>query len=350
MFFASDNAGPVAPEIITALAEANEGYSMAYGHDPRSESVRALIRDVFEAPDAFVEFAPTGTAANALNLGCLAKPWDSIFCHKDAHINVNESGASEFYTGGAKLTPLAGDNGKIDPKALAEAMATIAAGASADTTCGPLSLTQATEFGTVYALDEIRDLTRIAKSFGVPCHMDGARFANALVALRCSPAEMSWKSGIDALSFGGTKNGMVGAEAVIFFNPDLGRDFAHRRLRGGHMVSKQRFMAAQYAAYLKQDLWLDLAERANRAAQHLKAGLQQIEHVEIHNQPDVNIIFASWPRRVHIRARNAGAQYYLANETDWDRGDDTAMLSARLVCNWATSEKEIEDFLALIDT
>jgi len=348
MFFASDNAGPAAPEIVAAIATANQGYSLGYGQDTRTDAARAQIRKLFEAPEAIVEFAPTGTAANALILGCLAKPWDSVFCHADAHINVNESGATEFYSGGAKLTPLPGENGTIDPQALSDAMSAIRKGGPADTSCGPLSLTQATEFGSVYALDAIRELTRIAKSFGVPCHMDGARFANALAALGCSPAEMSWKAGIDALSFGGTKNGMIGAEAVIFFNSELARDLAHRRLRGGHMVSKQRFMAAQYAAYLDRGLWLELAARANRAAELLEHGLRAIPDVEIRNRRDVNILFAAWPRGAHRRARAAGAQYYLDDETRWDEGDDAAMLSARLVCNWATSEKDIGELLALI--
>jgi len=348
MFFASDNAGPVAPEIMAAIVAENEGYAMAYGHDRTSKNAISRIREVFEAPDAVVFFVPTGTAANALSLGTIAKPWDAIFCSRDAHIEVHECGAAEFYTGGAKLVALDGVAGKIDPQALQEAMERRGTDPEVETTRGPLSLTQATDLGAVYTLGELKKLTEIAHSYGSVCHMDGARFANALVSLDASPAEMSWKSGIDVLSFGGTKNGLMGAEAVIFFRPDLVRDFEKRRLRGAHMASKQRFQAAQYMAYLQDGLWRDLARRANRSAEKLEVALKGVPHVSVLHERQANIIFAEWPRSAHVRARNSGAAYYMIDRKSLNEGPGNENLAARLVCNWASTDADIEQFIALL--
>ncbi|MFQ5439320.1 MAG: threonine aldolase family protein [Paracoccaceae bacterium] len=343
MFFASDNAGPVAPSVMQAIAKANTGYAMPYGEDPLTTHTRDMIRDLFEAPKAEVFLVPTGTAANALALGTIARPWDAIYCHPDAHIAVHENNAAGFYTGGARLVTVKGPSCRIDPGALKAAIA-----AQDAPSPGVVSLTQVTDLGTVYTLDEIRDLTGIARRSGAVSHMDGARFANALVALGCTPAEMSWKAGIDVLSFGGTKNGMLGAEAVIFFKPSLAPDFATRRLRGGHMVSRQRFMAAQFIACLKDDLWLDLAGRSNSTAERLETRLRAVPDLRFLHERHANIIFAAWPRRRHRAARAAGAVYYTIPEDANPNGPDDEMLTARLVTNWATTHEDVEQFTRVL--
>jgi len=213
---------------------------------------------------------------------------------------------------------------------------------------GALSITNATESGTIYTPAEVAELTAIAKADGVPTHMDGARFANALVRLGCTPAELTWKAGVDILSFGGTKNGLLGVEAVVLFNPDLAWEFELRRKRGGHLFSKHRFLSAQMEAYLTNDLWLKLATKANRAADKLAAGILKVPGASLSHPVEANAIFASWPRKGHRAAQEAGAKYYLWPFEQPLDGPDSEMMSARLVCNWATSDAEIDQFLALI--
>jgi len=339
MYFASDNAGPVIPEAFEAMARVNQGYAYAYGNDPYSESIRAQIRDLFEAPQAEVFFVPSGTAANALALASITRPFEAIFTHENAHIEMSEANAAEFFTGGAKLVTLAGTGGKIDPAALNLAVEARARG-GVDTQRGPLSLTQVSDLGAVYDLDHIRALTGIADEFGLATHMDGARFANALVHLGCTPAEMTWKSGIDVLSFGGTKNGLMAAEAVVFFKPKLAAEFAIRRLRAGHMLSKQRFIAAQYEAYLEADRWLALARHANEMATVLERELRNVKGVEILQKREANLLFISLPADAHKRAQDADAMYYASPAK-------TGEINARLVCNWATSRADIDQIITL---
>ncbi|MCB1366150.1 MAG: low specificity L-threonine aldolase [Rhodobacteraceae bacterium] len=342
MHFASDNAGPVAPEIMDALIRANDGHAMAYGTDHLTQALESRLRELFEAPEARVFLLTTGTATNVLALATLTDPWQSVFCHRDAHIEVSECNAPEFYTGGAKLIGVDGPTGKIDPGALRSAMASLSDQASPDTRCGTVSLTQVTDLGGVYTLDHIRAVTDIAREFGVPAHMDGARFANALVELDCSPAGMTWRAGIDALSFGGTKNGLMSAEAVIFFNPAHAYEFEHRRRRGAHLSSKQRYIAAQYLAYLDDGLWLDLARRANRAAARLEAGLKGLAGVTLVHPREANMLFTELARPIHARLRDAGAVYYASKAS---RDDHVA---ARLVTNWATTDADVDAFLAIV--
>jgi len=273
MFFASDNAGPAHPKVMEALMAANEGYAMGYGADPIMDDVRAKMRDVFEAPDAMVHLAATGTAANVLILGTITNPWDTVFCTPMSHINVDECNAPEFYTG-AKLTLVDAVDAKMTPDALERAILAEGNRGVHGPQRGPVSITQVTERGTVYSLEEIRALTDVAKAYGLQTHLDGARFTNALVALGCTPAEMSWKAGIDAVSFGGTKNGVLGAEACILFDPTKTMEFELRRKRGAHLFSKHRYLSAQMQAYLADDLWLDLAGRANNSAARLAEGLR----------------------------------------------------------------------------
>lgn len=345
MFFASDNAGPVHPDILAALAEANDGYAMPYGADPLMAEVRDRIRDIFEAPDAAVYLVATGTAANVLALATLTQPFETVFCSPVAHIHEDECNAPEFFTGGAKLTLVPGGD-KMTSEAL---RATIAAEETRDVhgpKRGPVSITQVTERGSVYTLSELAALTDVAKSFGLPVHLDGARFANALVALGCTPAEMTWKIGVDAVSFGGTKNGCMGVEAVILFDPARAREFELRRKRGAHLFSKHRYLSAQMAAYLRGDLWRSLAGRANAACTELATGLREVGAEFLHS-PDANMIFARFPRAAHQRLHDAGAKYYIW-EGDLDGDDPGEMLAARLVCDWSAPAENTARFLDLI--
>jgi threonine aldolase len=344
MNYASDNAGPVHPKVMDAILRANDGYAASYGADALMDRVRDRIRDIFEAPEAAVYLVATGTAANSLSLACLAQPWQTVFCHPHAHIQEDECGAPEFFTGGSKLTPVSGGNGKIDPEALRAAIRAEESRGVHGVQRGPVSLTQATEKGSVYSLSELHTLTGIADSFGLPVHMDGARFSNAIVSLGCTPAEMTWKARIDAVSFGGTKNGLMGVEAVILFDPARAWEFELRRKRSAHLFSKHRFLSAQMAAYLEDGLWLDLAGQSNAACRRLADGLKATGQAMLSSEPAANIIFADWPRRVHQRLHAKGAKYYVWNgELD---GDPDEPLTARLVCDWSSSEEDADAFLS----
>lgn len=343
MFFASDNGGPVPRQILDALARANQGYAMPYGNDDLTANIQNRIRDLFEAPDAVVHLVGTGTAANALILGTLANPWDGIFCTPMAHIVEDECNAPEFYSDGAKLIHVPAKGGKMQPEALAEVILETG-GSVHNAQRGPLSLTNVTEDGTLYTLEEIRALTDIAQSHGIATHLDGARFANALVALDCAPADMTWRAGIDAVSFGGTKNGLMGVEAAIFFNPDHGREFELRRKRGAHLFSKGRFLAAQMDGYLTDDLWLDLARQANGHCARLAAGLAATPGVRLLNPAPANLLFAEMPRALHQRLHEAGARYYLHGELDGPADD---RLTARFVCDWSIGDG-VEALLAAL--
>ena len=348
MFFASDNGAAAHPKILDALLKTNSGYRSAYGADAEMEAAQNEIRRIFEAPQAAVYLVATGTAANALSLACITEPWQTIYCHRNAHIEEDECGAPEFFTNGAKLTLLDGDHAKIDPSALINAIEFTARAGVHNVQRGALSITQATENGTIYSLDEIKALTDIAKKTGLNSHLDGARFANAMVALGCTPAEMTWKAGIDVVSFGATKNGCMGVEAVILFDPDLAWEFELRRKRGGHLFSKHRFLSAQMNAYLKDGLWLDLARHANSMAETLETGLQGLNTFRLDHPRGANMVFASFPRAAHARAQDAGAYYYHWPMDQSLEGDPDALISCRLVCSWQTQVKDIDEFTALI--
>ena len=345
MHFASDNAGPAHPQIIEALAKANEGYAMGYGADPIMAEVRTRLRDVFEAPEAEVFLVATGTTANSLALATLTKPWETIFCAPTAHIHEDECNAPEFYTGGAKLT-IVGRDDKMTAESLRRAILAEETRGVHGPQRGPVSITQVTERGQIYTLDELSALTATAHEFGLQSHLDGARFANALVALGCSAAEMTWKLGIDAVSFGGTKNGCLGVEAVLFFDPVHAWEFELRRKRAGHLFSKHRFLSAQMAGYLERDLWLDNARRANMACARLAKGLRALPGVSFDYEPQANIIFLHMPRAMHQRLQAAGAVYYVLGG-DVENGPPDEQLPARLVCDWSMSDDGIDRFLDL---
>jgi threonine aldolase len=346
MDFASDNAAGVAPAILDAIGRVNTGFAIAYGDDALTQRLERRFSEVFER-DVAVFLVTTGTAANALALAHLTPPWGAVLCHAEAHAIVHECGAPEFFGGGLRLHGLEGGGGKLAPK-------TVAAGLDQHFGLHPhqmvpaaLSLTQASELGTVYRPDEIAALSGLAHGHGMTVHMDGARFANAVARLAATPAEASWKAGVDVLSFGATKGGALAAEAVVFFDPARAATMAERRKRGGQLVSKHRFIAAQFEAFLADDLWLRLAAHANRMADRLGAHLASIKLVPLW-PVEANMLFVLLPQGLHERLQAAGAHYYVIHT---DRTDPATVppghVLVRLVTSFATTESEIEKFTAL---
>ncbi len=344
MYFASDNSGPVHPEVMAALVEANDGYQMAYGADTLMDEVRARIRDIFEAPEAAVYLVATGTAANSIALATLSEPFQTIFCTPVAHIHEDECNAPEFYTSGAKLTLVPGGD-KMTADALRTSIASEESRGVHGPQRGPVAITQVTERGSVYTLAELEELCAVAKSYDLPVHLDGARFANALVALNCSAADMTWKAGVDAVSFGGTKNGLLGVEAVVFFDPKHAWEFELRRKRGAHLFSKHRYLSAQMAGYLREGLWLRSARQANDNAARLAEGLRA-KGAEFLHEPQANMIFAVMPRSKHHALFDKGAKYHLWGGSM--EGDPDEMLACRMVCDWSISPEQIDQFLELV--
>jgi threonine aldolase len=345
MNFASDNAAGIVPQVLAAIAQANEGAALAYGGDPWTERAERRLADLFEREVA-VFLVATGTAANALALAHLTPPWGAVLCHEQAHIATDECGAPEFYGGGIKLVGLAGDGGKIAPATLEHALDSRSWGGPHHVSPAVLSLSQATEAGTVYRPHEVRELADIAHARGLMVHIDGARFGNALARMNASPAQATWMAGVDALSFGATKGGALAAEAVVFFDRARATGMSERRKRGGHLVSKHRFVAAQIEAYLADDLWLALAHHANAMADRLAAGLAAAGLVSVW-PVEANEIFVALPPRVDARLKAAGATYYpwTVNNGSESTHDGTLV---RLVTSFATTPEEIERFLAIV--
>jgi threonine aldolase len=342
MEFASDNTSGTAPEIMAALTEVNAGYARSYGNDTVMDGVRAQIRDIFEAPEAEVYLVNNGTTANALSLAIYCPPWGGVYCHATAHVEVDECGAPEFFIGGGKLIKVPGPDGKMTPDALRQAIEGTPHGFVHAIQRGIVTLTNTTETGTVYSVAEINALCAVAKSFELPVHLDGARFANALVTSNASPAEMSWKAGVDVLSFGGTKNGCMGVEAVILFDPSKAWEFELRRKRGGHLFSKHRYLSAQMAAYLTDGLWLRLARAANETAARLESAFRSHPDAQLLYRRDANMVFASFPRALHRKLESAGAHYYFWPGDPAPDGPDDEALGARFVCSWSTTNSEID--------
>jgi threonine aldolase len=346
MNFASDNTAGIAPEILAAIGRANAGFALGYGNDDWTKTVEARIAEVFEREVA-VFLVPTGTAANALSVAHLSPPWGALVCHAESHLAVDECGAPEFFGGGLKLFALPGEAAKIAPETLAAALA-LGRGAPHSVTPSVLSLTQATEVGTVYSAAETRALADIAHARELAVHMDGARLGNAIVRLGLTPAQATWQAGIDVLSFGATKGGAMAAEAIVFFDPARAAGMSSRRKRGGHLVSKHRFAAAQFEAYLRDDLWLRLARHANDAADRLAARLAALQ---IHAvwPVEANEVFVALPNDADARLKAAGATYYLWPTESLPRnaviGEDRVLV--RLVTSFATSDADIDRFAAL---
>jgi len=336
MNFASDNTSGAAPEILAALAAANEGAASSYGADPITARLEAKLADLFEHEVAVFPVA-TGTAANALALAALVPPWGGVFCHPMAHIECDEANAPEFYSGGAKLLAIDGPDGKLGAADLA---ARLPGGLGNVHHAQPaaVSLTQATECGTAYRADEIRAIATVAHRHGLAVHVDGARFANALVHLKASPADLTWRAGVDVLSFGATKNGAMGAEAIVFFDPARARELPFRRKRAGHLFSKMRFLSAQLDAYVTDDLWLRNAGHANAAAARLAAGLTALPGVTLRYPVEANELFVEMPDAMIVGLADAGARFY--------RWPHEASTCIRLVTSWNTPDAEVADFLA----
>lgn len=342
MDFSSDNAESWAPEILTALAAAGNGPVAAYGNDPLTSAVARRFDELFEREVA-VFFVATGTAANSLAFASLCPPYGAIFVHEAAHVQIDECGAPEFFTGGAKLIPLAGMHGKVAPTTLSQALSHFYDGFVHHSQPSVLSLTQASEAGTVYTPTEIKALAEVAHSRRMAVHVDGARFANALVHLGCTPAQATWQAGVDVMSFGATKNGCLAAEAVVFFDPAQAQSFAYLRKRSGHLLSKHRLLSAQMLAYLTDDLWLHLARHANTMATHLGDELGRIEGVELWHPVQANEVFVSFPGAVALRLLEKGASFH-----PWQvPGDPAGGHMCRLVTSFQTAADDIDRFIDL---
>ena len=309
MNFRSDNTAGASEKVLAALIAANGGSQPSYGVDEFTQRAEAKLAAIFEREVA-VFLVTTGSAANSLSLACLTPPWGAVLCHAESHISEDECGAPEFYSGGAKIIGLPGIGCKLTPEIVARQLERMPSGSLRNVQPSALSLTQSTEAGTVYSVAEISALTEVARSRGLGVHMDGARFANALLTLGCTPAEMTWKAGIDVLSFGATKNGCLAAEAVIFFDKAKSVEMAFRRKRSGHTLSKGRLLGAQLEAYLDNDHWLDLASQANRAAARLEEALLALPGVRIGWPRQANEVFAILPQEVDRRLRAAGIVYH----------------------------------------
>src|SRR5881227_3414274 len=300
--FASDNTAPICPEAWAALQEANTDYAAAYGEDRWTARVYDRIREIFET-DCDVYFVFTGTAANALALAQVCQSFRSIICHQNAHIQTDECGAPEFFTGGSKLLLVGGGNGKID---IGEAKVLLARQNELHShKPGVISIAEATEFGTVYNCDEIAAIAGLARSYQLSLHMDGARFANAVASLNCSPRTITWEVGVDVLCFGGTKNGTVAGELVIFFNKEVSREFDYRVKQAGQLGSKMRFLAAPWMGLLKGDIWLRNAHHANATARHLADCLRNEANIEIVFPVDANAVFVRMSEQLvgHLQSR-----------------------------------------------
>jgi threonine aldolase len=340
MNFASDNTAGVAPEILDAIVAANAGYALGYGNDDWTLGVERRLSEIFEREVAAF-LVPTGTAANALALSQVVPPYGAVYCHDTAHIVTDECGAPEFFTGGAKMMRLPGADGKITPAQVADAVAFAEDMGVHHVKPAGLSLSQATEWGTVYGLAEVSALAAVAKRYDLPVHMDGARLANALVHLGCTPAEATWKSGVDVLSLGATKNGALCAEAVIFFDRQRARDFERRRKQAGHLWSKLRFVSAQLVAYFENGLWLANAGHANAMAQALAQGLGRIAGASLLQPVDANEVFVALPEATVAALENQGFGFYR-----WPLCPVSEGVAIRLVTSYATPQAQVDEFLA----
>jgi len=342
MYFASDNTAGIAPEILAAIGKANSGYALGYGNDAWTARVERRFAEIFEREVA-VFLVPTGTVANALAIAHMAPPWGAVLCHAESHIATDECGAPEFFGGGLKLIGLRGEGAKVSAETLRAALERGQWGGPHHVSPGVLSLSQATECGTVYRVAETKELAEIAHKHGMTVHMDGARLGNALARMNVSPAEMTWKAGVDALSFGATKGGAMGAEAVIFFDAKRGAEMQSRRKRGGGLASKHRFIAAQMEAFLADDLWMRLARHANAMADALAAGLTEAGCKPVW-PVEANEVFAPITAEMDKRLKAAGAMYY-----PWPgEGLPKDRILVRLVTSFQTTKDDVEKFLSLV--
>ena len=332
MNFSSDTSAPAHPNVLAAIARVNSGMEPSYGADSVTARVRLLLKDVFETDDFDVWMTASGTASNALALSCFCPPTGAVLCHEEAHIQRDERGAPEFFSGGGKLSLLPGKGARIDEAALREALAAIQPGFVHETPAQVLSLTNLSECGLAYSADDVHRFAALAHGHGLTVHLDGARLGNALVKTGSSPAEMSWKAGVDVLTLGLTKTGAMGCELIVLFGKAREKwgELQARAKRSGHMPPKMRFLAAQAEAMLDGGLWLDLAGRANAKATRLAAALIAQPGVHLAYKPDGNEVFVRLPDGLAERLTAAGAKFY-----PWPGG------CHRFVCSWSTTDAEI---------
>lgn len=331
--FRSDNAAGIAPEILAAIESANVGTAIAYGADDITAELETRVRDVFEHDSARVFAVTSGTAANALALSALCPPWGAVLCHETAHIIQNEGGATSLLSAGAVMRGVAGDDFMMSLEGLRDALTSVRWGDPHHSQPAVLSFTQPTDMGTVYDLDHLTALSANARERGLKVHLDGARIANALVRLGCSPADLTWRAGVDAVSLGATKNGGLSAEAVVVFDDAAADELVYRTKRSGHVTSKMRFQSAQLIAYLTDDLWLRLARNANERMAELADGLTKLSDrgVEQINRPDVNMLFVRLSAEQIDALGAAGLLFY-----ELEQG------TIRLVTSWSTTPDDVE--------
>jgi threonine aldolase len=332
----SDNASGAAPEIIEALGAANVGSAGPYGDDQLTARLTETVREVFEHPEARIFSVLSGTAANSLSLSALCPPWGAVLCHESAHILQSEGGATSMFSGGAVMQGLAGAGHRIDPVSIEVAFEQTRWGDPHHSQPSVLSLTLPSDYGTVYTPQQVAGLADQVKARGLRVHIDGARIANAVAALGCTPADLTWRAGVDVLSLGATKNGALSTDAIVCFDPAVAEQLVYRVKRAGHVASKMRFQSAQLQAYLTDDLWLRLATTANAAMARLAAGLAQME-LEFVTQPDVNMLFVHVDDAVADRMQQSGLMFYRMG-----RG------LIRLVTSFRTTDAEVDDALARI--
>jgi threonine aldolase len=338
--FTSDNATPASAEIMAAVDAANSGIVASYGADPYTQRLQTVARDIFETEVAIFPVT-TGSAANALALSQIAPPYGAVYCYEAAHIVTDECGAPEFFTGGAKIIGLPAADGKIRPEQVSDCVAFAQEMGVHHVKPAAVSLTQATEWGTVYDLGQLSAIGAVARQHRLHVHMDGARFANALAHLRCSPAEATWRSGVDVLSLGATKNGALCAEAVVFFNSAIAQDFDRRRKRAGHLWSKMRFLSSQLLAYFHDDHWLNNARHANAMASAMEQGLQKVAGARLLHPVDANEVFVALPERVVGALEHDGFAFYR-----WPLCALDGAIAIRLVTSYATRSVDVEAFIA----
>lgn len=348
MNFASDNWAGAHPKVAESLIRHAGGFAAAYGASEIDRAVEKRFNELFEREVA-VFFVGTGTAANSLALASVNRPGGVSLVHHEAHMIEDECGAPEYFTGGARLHPVDGALGRIDPANLRRELKRFVPGFIHAGQPMAVSITQATEIGTLYSLDDIAGISAIAREHGLPLHMDGARFANALVSLGVSPADMTWRQGVDIVSFGGTKNGCWCAEALVFMDPAQAKDLPFIRKRAAQLFSKTRFIAAQFDSYLEGDLWIELATHANALATRLAGHIRASDHLRLAWDPEANEVFAIMKKSVSEKLKQQGAIFYDWNppRSEMDRVQEDEIF-ARLVTSFATTEEEVDRFGELI--
>jgi len=349
MFFGSDNQTGASSKVLEMIKEANDGYTHSYGDDKWTERAVDELKDVFEC-DLETYFVATGTAANTLALSCLVQPWEQILCHRHSHIFVDESTAVEQITGGARLMPISNGANKITPEQIKNYLNDSGTDVPHNPQAKAISISQASEAGLVYTAEELKAICDTAKEHGLKVHMDGARFANAVAALDCTPAELSWKTGIDVLSLGATKCGALCAEAVIFFNKELAETFFQRRKRAGHLVSKGRMFGAQFIGWLKNGHWLELAKHSNTHAAKLSEELSTFEELRLVWPVNANELFLVMHKDLFEFLQKAGAEFHewytdaLPSDIEIQQNETFV----RLVTSFTTQDKHRKDFCNLI--